>query len=377
MAKKVYVGVDNVARKVKKMYIGVDGVARKIKKGYIGIGGVARPFFGGGLEYYGTITPLIEAVSYPAATHIGNYALFAGGLRRNSSTGSNESKATVTAYDTSLTRSAPTALSKAGASSKATHNQNYALFPIGKTVNAYNSALTRSTPTALSEARGASTHVGVYALFSGGSYSDDYGDIYLKEVEVYNASLTKSFTSSTLQHQKDSHAGAHVGNYALFAGGYNNGTYQNSVDAYNTSLTRKTAPTLSVRRRSLDGTTVGNYALFGGGGISGDYAQTAVDVYDSSLTKSTLSLHVAMNYVHATHVDKYALFHGYGGASNANLTEVSAFDTSLTRTVPTAMSTRHYHGAATHVGNYALFGGGYPNDSTATSVATVDAYVAN
>lgn len=42
MAKKCYVGVNGVARKVKKGYVGVDGIARKIKKAYVGVNGVAR-----------------------------------------------------------------------------------------------------------------------------------------------------------------------------------------------------------------------------------------------------------------------------------------------------------------------------------------------
>ena len=43
MAKKTYVGVDNIAREVKKIYLGVDGVARKVKKAYIGdANGTAR-----------------------------------------------------------------------------------------------------------------------------------------------------------------------------------------------------------------------------------------------------------------------------------------------------------------------------------------------
>lgn len=48
MAKKVYIGVNNVARKVKKMYVGVNGVARRAKSGHIGVDGVARKFFAGG-----------------------------------------------------------------------------------------------------------------------------------------------------------------------------------------------------------------------------------------------------------------------------------------------------------------------------------------
>lgn len=42
MAKAMYIGVDNKARKVKKAYIGVDGKARKVKKIYVGVNGVAR-----------------------------------------------------------------------------------------------------------------------------------------------------------------------------------------------------------------------------------------------------------------------------------------------------------------------------------------------
>ena len=73
-----------------------------------------------------------------------------------------------------------------------------------------------------------------------------------------------------------------VGNYALFGGGYGDTGYENTVDAYNTSLTRSTPTVLSVVRESLAATTVGNYALFGGGyGSSPSYKNT-VDAYYSS-----------------------------------------------------------------------------------------------
>lgn len=46
MARKVYIGNNNVARNVKKIYVGVNGVARKVKKGYIGdSSGKARLFY--------------------------------------------------------------------------------------------------------------------------------------------------------------------------------------------------------------------------------------------------------------------------------------------------------------------------------------------
>lgn len=45
MAKKLYVGVNGIARQVNNIYVGVNGVARKVIKGYIGVGGVARLFY--------------------------------------------------------------------------------------------------------------------------------------------------------------------------------------------------------------------------------------------------------------------------------------------------------------------------------------------
>ena len=58
-------------------------------------------------------------------------------------------------------------------------------------------------------------------------------------------------------------AGASVGNYALFAGGYGSTVYS-TVDAYNTSLTRSTPTALSTVRNLLAGASVGEYALFAG-----------------------------------------------------------------------------------------------------------------
>ena len=94
MAKKAYIGINNIARKVTKFYVGIDGIARRVKKAYIGIGGVARPCFGGGLEYYG-YTWMSQGISNLSATTVGNYALFGGGADN-----SLKPVSTVDAYDT-------------------------------------------------------------------------------------------------------------------------------------------------------------------------------------------------------------------------------------------------------------------------------------
>ena len=146
-------------------------------------------------------------------------------------------------------------------------------------VDAYDTSLTRSTPTVLSKARHrlAATTVGNYALFGGGSdkpytpYDTRY-DAGHDTVDAYNTSLTRS-TATNLSAGRLSLAATTVGNYALFGGGA--GKYEryheyhidvtNIVDAYDTSLTRTTASELSYSRNRLAAATVGDYALFGGG----------------------------------------------------------------------------------------------------------------
>jgi tRNA G37 N-methylase TrmD len=98
----------------------------------------------------------------------------------------------------------------------------------------------------------------------------------------------------------------------LFGGGYT-GSYSNTVDAYDNSLTRSTPTALSVDRYYLAATTVGNYALFGGGYS----ASNVVDAYDTMLTRSTpTALSVGRFGLSATTVGDYALFGGGYSASN-------------------------------------------------------------
>jgi hypothetical protein len=79
MAKKTYVGVNNIARNVSKMYVGVNGVARKVKKAYVGVNGVAKQVyeaplkivtFNGGTEQ--EIYDMLEA-HYKGVIDVSNY----------------------------------------------------------------------------------------------------------------------------------------------------------------------------------------------------------------------------------------------------------------------------------------------------------------
>ena len=196
-----------------------------------------------------------------------------------------------------------------------------------------------------------------------------------------------------LSKARKSLAATSIGDYALFGGGANTtilvGNLYNTVDAYNTSLTQLVATTLSVKRGNLSATSVGDYALFGGGfgagtnnfGLAITAPTDTVDAYNKSLTLSTITaLSVARCDLAATTLGNYALFGG--GSDKVSSTSdkvfydyVDVYDKSLTHAVTQALSTARNALAATSVGDYALFGGGY-NYATGSSTyfATVDAY---
>lgn len=291
--------------------------------------------FGGGITSSTTVRNTVDAynskltMSTPtalgtakynlAAATVGGYALFGGGY-----TSSSSSTATVNAYNAELTRSTPTSvLSLARYSFAATTVGGYALFGGGYTgsartngVNAYDSSLTRTSPTALSVARNthSATTIGNYALFGGG-YTGSVSSV----VDAYDTSLTRT-TPQALSVAREYPSATSVGDFALFAGGDANtsssSSYLTTVDAYDTKLTRSTPTALSSGRHHIGATSLVSFALFGGGQTSSK--SSVVDVYNKALTRSTAtSLTTARSYVSAEKIGNYALFAG-GLATNAS-----------------------------------------------------------
>lgn len=369
MAKGMYIGVDSKARKAKKMYIGVDGKARKIKKMYIGVDGKARLFYISTistLSRHGQITSLWNYRNTLSALHIGNYAIFGGGINDQ------YMYRTIDVYDTSLTHFHNSATTGTGALAAGrrymttTNVGDYGIFAGGfksdstssSVVDTYTPTLTKSTATELSTSRGAlaGANVGNYAVFAGGlANMSDASSANLTSVESYNTSLTKGSVSA-LSVGRSYFDATSVGNYALFGGGSDSAV----VDTYNTSLTKGTATNMSTGRTFVEAVTVGGYALFGGGG--GDGSQTSVvDVYNQSLTKgANLALSVARNKHAATKLGDYAIFGG--GFTGTGSSVVESFDESLTRTILPNLVAVASALAATYVGDYALFGGGYTSN---------------
>ena len=85
---------------------------------------------------------------------------------------------------------------------------------------------------------------------------------------------------------------------------------------------------------------------------------------------TTTGLSTARCYLAATNVGNYALFGG--GYTGSVSSVVDAYNKNLTRSTPTAFSAARRYLAATSVGDYALFGGGY--SSSSYQIATIEAY---
>lgn len=342
-------------------------------------------------------TALSTARMYLAATNVGNYALFGGGY-----TGSFTD--VVDAYDTSLTRTTPTVLSSGRFYLTATSVGNYALFaggrsvPLYATIDAYDQNLTRTTPPVLSKGRDklASTTVGNYALFGGGQPSAFSGNSNV--VDAYDQNLTLQTAPAVLSQARFFLEAATVASaggsspqsgYALFAGGTDDSSYFNVVDAYNQTLDKVTSPSvLSEEVKNLAATSIApaggsnpqsGYALFGGGRLASSYTNK-VNVYDINLDKLTpvADLSQARGYLAATSVGNYALFGG--GIWSAGLNVIDIYDMSLTKAQNSQLLSQGRYGlSAASVGSYALFGGGisssYSNVVDAYSPASYDIQV--
>ena len=336
-----------------------------------------------------SVAPSLSEAKYKVtAATVGNYALFIGG--RNTSDSADSFSTMVNVYDSTLTKTLlppldPNPTTGGGMSSAAaTTVGNYALFGGGLghssyyyDVLAYSTNLTKTSAPYLSESRHslAATTVGNYALFGGGQKGAGSASDWLNTVDAYNQILTKVTSPAPLSETKSQLAATTVGNYALFGGGYDR---EDTVDAYNQASTKVTSPApLSEGRDRLAATTVGNYALFGGGygGGSGVYS-SVVDAYDQTSTKVTSPAPLSEGRcdLAATTVGDYALFGGGDddALSTSYFNVVDAYDTRLTKTTPTELSRARGLLAATTVENYALFGGGKVSNGLSTDV--VDAY---
>ena len=371
MAKGVYIGDStSKARKVKKMYCGVGNLARTVKKGYIGIGGVARPFWGGGGKptYYGTISPIANAVMDASATTNKNFALIAGGRNTDNDRVYNS----ITAYDKDLIKNTSATLRVGVYSSQRGKTENYAIFAGGRDANydetaasnAYDKNLIRYSPPdmrQISWSDGCGS-IGSYALFA-----PSYLSPRPRWVTAYNNELILSSPPDLLYDY--SQVSSYNHNYLLFCSGEWMGGGTN-ITAYDSSLVRHSAPQLN--NDGEEGSCrAGDYAL-----ITTRYE---VEAYDDSLIKTTLppldnlgrdSRRLGCG---TTTIGDHAIFAGGGDGNGQNLTNtVTVIDADLVRSDITPLSVARLSIASTSINDYAIFAGG--KNRSGHPATTVDCY---
>ena len=210
------------------------------------------------------ITPLSAPRAHMGAASVGSHILFGGGWNVVTKA---ESSA-VDAYDSAGTRTSAPVLSSASSLrtrtvGRGTPDGEYALFANLHSVTAYDTKLVRSTPSALGVVRGGYTaaNAGNYTLFAGGD-SKEKGDV----VEAYDLFLTRT-TPQALAAGREAPAAASLDGYAVFTGGLVPGEdykYPGGADVYNAQLVR-TGSDNGHSAENAAGTVVGGFALFGGG----------------------------------------------------------------------------------------------------------------
>lgn len=299
-----------------------------------------------------------------------NYALFVGGSYTGGSTSNN-----IDAYSASLTKTMASDHNRPSANMQGGFTGDYhvVIAPVSVNPNqnacAYSdSSLAKSDLTTFAASYTAiiaSESFNGNAIFAGGNLRSGGG--YTTAVYRYDSSLSYSSMSSLSLARDGIHSAAN-NDYVLFAGGRSTtGTVSdrypyNTVDAYNSSLTKVSVTPLSVARHSNlsngsgGGVSVGEFLLFAGGMDS-----RAADAYNASLTRTTVTSLPSFANIGDEILRTIATPSGLNAlvCVNGYSTESSGFvwyDPSLTQHTDGigAPSSKSYYNAAI-VGGYSLY----------------------
>lgn len=425
MPKKLYVGVDHVARKCKKMYVGAltdvpvygegletVGINTGNISDYFEVTDGAYKFAGSGSVFTSNnyhiknttastvltakqdISALSFDYSYSSEKNYDKFTLKVGGtVVENAVSGATTSKS----YSGSLTKGGTIEFTYSKDSSTDSNDDkctfsNMSIQVIGRTqIGTEQKSLARKvakgyigvggvarpffgggevvyfgTATALENVdyyKGAATTVGDYALILNAKS---------KKHNAFNSNLVKTNVQSDQNYTGRHFAATTVGNYALFGGaedGDNNAT--KDLFIFSNVLTYNDTLTLYAARYNASATTVGDYAIFAGG-------TDTVEAFDSALARYTEIEYLSSSRreMGATTIGNYALFAGgtfyAGSGGQLSRTEVDVYDYNLTHTTITSLTVGRRALAATTIKNYGLFAGGYLEGTG--SKTTVDIY---
>lgn len=220
---------------------------------------------------------LSVARSKMGAGRVGNYAIFAGGHD------SSDYVKTVDAVDQSLTKTIAPDLRKGSIKCQAANAGQSLLIALNYTggtnnnVDVYNSSLTKGSGFDLNLPRPAGGILPNDELV-GVNFGDKAVFTRMGSVVVVDSSLTRTNLSVTLTAGYEP-AATSSDQFLIFAGGRNpENDYEaaNTVDVFNTSLTRTQGEPLTVGRQFMCAEKVGSYFLFAGGSTSSDTAYNKI-----------------------------------------------------------------------------------------------------
>lgn len=318
-------------------------------------------FIAGEVVYYGTATNIMAAY-YIAGTHVGDYAIFAGGSIDGGFTYSSTNA--VYTFNSSLTRGTADSLPYNQTGALGANFSDHALIIGGSAyrsstrieyheIVSYDISLTRTLLEAISQSYVYGAQTGNIFLVSKPTSIEAYLDELLTFHEI------ESIRLSSID------GGIDIGAYALFYNGL-------EVIAIDSSLTQQNLANLTIQRNFSSIAQNGAYALFAGGYYSSTTYST-VEAYDYSLTQTIAPslTSVGANLV-GGRLGDFAVF-SCCYPSSTNYTDV--YDTSLTRESKDPLSSQRFYTAVANTGNYLLYGGGRNNNYDYFS--TVDVYQLN
>ncbi len=346
---------------------------------------------------------LSQARFGPAATSVGNLAIFAGGAYGSYASGSSA----VDIYNAATGRWSTSTLPQGLAGMAATSVGQEAIFAGGAAYSSttlqfgngtvqrqvaasnlmqiYDATTGTWSTTALPQGLDnmAAVSIGSDAIFAGGLYNNYASDGgYSSAVQIYNTSTGLWSTAALSQARETS--GLAVGNTAIFAGGgyYSNGwVASNVVDIYNASTGLWTTAQLSQPRYIGGATIAGNLAIFAGGAYYSNstwHTSRAVDIYNATTGSwSTSTMPDSLTGMAATSVGDEAIFVGGAAYSSGNWVAsrtIQIYNTSTgtwsVSTMPQAIDGMGM--AATTVKGQAIFAGGLTamGDSYSNAVVT-------
>lgn len=394
----------------KKAYIGVNGVARKVKASYIGIE-TEVPVYGEENELL--LTP--NSISEYFTVQNGSYG-FTGDWQGSVQYVS-EWRATNLGIESSTASTIFTAkedYSSLSITYGYETEQNYDLFSlsVGSTTIA-DSVSGSDGNTWIGSIKKGEKITATYYKDSSGSASGEtcwIGNIYIK-TRVQTGTVTQGiarkikkayigiggvarpcyaldpkmtnygYTTQGLMNAVSVHSAGSIEDYALFAGGWTDSGVSSAVDVYTVSLSRQSASSLYIGAANMAVANTTNYVVFAGGSYaSGNNSYSSyVSAYNNSLTRVSCSnVHHGWALGMAS-TGQYAMFAGGGDAtSSVNLyyNTVSAYNDSLTKSTSSIRFTGVYPAGVTS-GSYALFAGGYNFDADSSyfgSTANVDCF---